>query len=324
LPFFAVSFAHGFCYRFAAGLLEAKMRWLAIVGYALGMALAPAVSAQQGPKELPSVEYDGKRPATLHYDELTVTIDGAPGADKDNRVPVIKGRWRDREIFSLKIEDAEAENPSAKARLIWLDRGARFPQIVITSFTFGAHCCTVTHIATMTAPDQWHLIEGPRLDGDEGYTFADLGHDGTEELISVDNAFLYAFASYAESYAPSRIARLAGTEIKDVSRDAKYRDFLRNRVRAMEADARKDPNLWHSNGFLGGWVAAKGLIGEVDEAWARVLKSYNRKSDWSMQECTTGADLEKCPKNKLRDLTFPQALRKLLAENGYPTPKNAK
>src|ERR1700756_5124133 len=84
LPFFAVSFAHGFCYRFAAGLLEAKMRWLAIVGYALGMALAPAVSAQQGPKELPSVEYDGKRPATLHYDELTVTIDGAPGADKDN------------------------------------------------------------------------------------------------------------------------------------------------------------------------------------------------------------------------------------------------
>ena len=176
----------------------------------------------------------------------------------------------------------------------------------------------------MTAPDTWHVVEAPTLDGDEGYTFADLGHDGAQELISIDNDFLYAFESYAGSYAPTRVARLVGTDITDVSDDPKYRDFLRGRVREMEAAARKDGKLWHSNGFLGGWVAAKSLVGEVDEAWSRMLKSYDRKSDWSMQECTTGAEIDKCPQDKLRDLTFPQALQKLMAQNSYPLPKNAR
>jgi serine protease Do len=296
------------------------MKWLAIIGLALGLTSAPAALAG----DLPSVKYEGKHPVTLRYRELTVTIDSAPGSDADNRVPVIKGRYGDREIFSLKIEDAEAREPLAAARVIWLDHAAAFPQVVLTAFTFGAHCCTVTKIATMTAPDTWHVIDGPQLDGDEGYTFADLGHDGTDELISYDNDFLYAFASYADSFVPTRVAKLAGTDITDVSSDPKYRDFLRGRVREMETQARKDPQLWHSNGFLGGWVAAKSLVGEVDEAWARMLKSFDKKSDWSMQECTTGAEIDKCPQGKLRDLTFPDALKKLMASGDYPLPKNAR
>jgi hypothetical protein len=296
------------------------MKWLAIIGCALGLAFAPAVFAQ----DLPSVDYDGKHPVTLNYRDLTVTIDSVRASDADNRVPVIKGRYGDREIFSLKIEDAEAAEPVAKARLIWLDRSAAFPQVVLTAYTFGAHCCTVTHIATMTAPDKWSVVEGMRLDGDEGYTFADLAHDGASELISYDNNFLYAFASYADSFAPSRVARLVGTELKDVTTDPKYRDFLRGKVREMEADAAKDGELWHSNGFLGAWVAAKSLVGEGDEAWSRMLTSYDRKSDWPLQECAINVALDKCPQDKLRNLTFPQALKKLMAQAGYPLPKNAK
>jgi len=293
------------------------MKWLAIIGCALGLAFAPAAFAQ----DLPSVDYDGKRPVTLHYRELTVTIDAVRASDADTRVPVIKGRYRGREIFALKIEDAEARNPIAKARVIWLDRAASFPQVVVTAFTFGAHCCTVTHIATMTAPEKWSVVEGGRLDGDDGYVFADLDHDGAQELISYDNSFLYAFASYADSFAPTRVARLVGTEIKDVTADPKYRDFLRGKVREMEAAAAKNDDLWQSNGFLGAWVAAKSLVGEVDDAWARMLKSYDRKSDWSMQECSTNVAIDKCPQDKLRDLAFPAALRNLMAGGDYPLPK---
>ncbi|HLH89795.1 MAG TPA: hypothetical protein VKX28_15190 [Xanthobacteraceae bacterium] len=296
------------------------MKWLAIIGIALGVALAPAAFAE----DLPSVKYEGKQPVTLRYRELTVTIDSAPGADAGSRVPVLEGRYGDREIFSIKVEDAEADAPVAAARVIWLDHGAAFPQVVLTAFTFGAHCCTVTKIATMTTPDTWHVVDGQQLDGDEGYTFADLAHDGTSELISYDNDFLYAFASYADSFAPTRVARLVGTDITDVSGDPKYRDFLRAKVRDMEADARKDPKLWHANGFLGAWVAAKSLVGEVDDAWVRMLKSYDRRSDWPLQECTTGAEIDKCPKGKLRDLTFPQALKKLMTQGSYPLPKNAR
>ena len=295
------------------------MKWLAIIGCVLGFAFgsAPAALAQ----DLPSVDYDGKRPVTLQYRELTVTIDSARDSDADNRVPVIKGRYRGREIFSLTIEDAEAADPTAKARVIWVDRGAAFPQVVITAFTFGAHCCTVTHIATMTAPGKWSVVEGARLDGDEGYVFADLDRDGAQELISYDNNFLYAFASYADSFAPTRVAKFVGTAIKDVTADAKYRDFLRGKVRAMEDEARRDGDLWHANGFLGAWVAAKSLVGEVDDAWRRMLTSYDRKSDWPQQECAINVAIDQCPKDKLRDLTFPQALHKLMAQNGYPLPK---
>ena len=295
------------------------MKWLAIISCALGLAFAPAAFAD----DLPSVDYDGKRPVTLQYRDLTVTIDGVRGSDADNRVPVITGRYRDREIFSLTIEDAEAKDPIAKARVIWLDRAAAFPQVVITAFTFGAHCCTLTHIATMTAPDKWRVVEGMRLDGDEGYAFADLDHDGAQELISYDNNFLYAFASYADSFAPTRIAKLVGPEIRDVTAEPKYRDFLRRKVREMEEEARKDGDLWHANGFLGAWVAAKSLVGEGDDAWRRMLTSYDRKSGWPQQECTIGVAIDKCPKDKLRDLIFPQALRKLMAEAGYPLPRSA-
>jgi hypothetical protein len=295
------------------------MRWLAVIGCALGLAFALPALAQ----DLPSVDYDGKHPVTLQYRELTVTIDGVRGSDTANRVPMITGLYRGHEIFSLKIEDAEAAEPIAKARVIWLDRSAAFPQVVITAFTFGAHCCTVTHIATMTATDKWSVVEGMRLDGDEGYGFADLDRDGAQELISYDNSFLYAFASYADSFAPTRVSRLVGTDIKDVTGDPKYRDFLRSKVRAMEEEVGKDGDLWHSNGFLGAWVAAKSLVAEVDDAWRRMLASYDRKSDWPQQECTIGGAIDKCPKDKLRDLTFPQALRKLMAENGYPLPKDS-
>ena len=93
---------------------------------------------------------------------------------------------------------------------------------------------------------------------------------------------------------------------------------------AVLADAKKDPNLWHSNGFLGGWVGAKSLVGEVNDAWKRMLASYDRKSDWSLEECTTGQPLDDCPKDKVRQQSFPEALKKLLESNDYPLPKGEK
>ena len=55
-----------------------------------------------------------------------------------------------------------------------------------------------------------------------------------------------------------------------------------------------------------------------------MLSSYDRKSDWSLEDCTTGEELDKCPKDKVRTLSFPQALNKLLVDNNYPTLKDAK
>jgi hypothetical protein len=302
-------------------------RSIVCCGIALASVAVQPASAKDAPRaterNLPTIKFDGKHAATLRYGDFSVTLDSEPGSDANSRIPVFTGRWRDQVVFSVRIEDAEAEEPRTEARVMRLDLKTPVPQVVMTAFTGGAHCCTVTRIATAQAPDQWRVLDAGQLDGD-GYRFVDVDNDGAMELISFDNAFLYAFDSYAASYAPTRIAKLDGSDINDVTDEPRYRAFLRSKVEEMEADARKDPKLWHSNGFLGGWVAAKSLVGQFDNAWRRMLSSYDRKSDWSLEECTTGEELDKCPKDKVRALSFPEALNKLLVDNNYPTPKDAK
>ena len=292
-------------------------------------AASPAVWAKDAPRpaderSLPKIKYDPKRTATLTYGELTVTIAGEPGEDdKNSRVPVFTGRIRDQVVFSIRIEEAEAREPVATAEVMRLDPATRLPQVVMTGFTFGAHCCTITRIATIVGSDEWRVLDTGELDG-EGYQFVDIDHDGAKELVSYDNSFLYAFGSYGDSYAPTRITRLAGSDLNDVTAEPKYRAFLRRRLQDMEADAKKNPDLWHSNGFLGGWVAAKSLVGEVDDAWKRMLASYDRDSDWPMEQCSNGLPLGGCPKDELRQQSFPEALMEALKGGDYPLPKSAK
>jgi hypothetical protein len=303
-------------------VLSSALACTAILPHAAGAKNAPQKPASS--PELPSVTYKGKQPVQLRYGEISVTLDTEPGSQPAMRVPTFKGIYQGRPIFTLRIEEAEDTEPQTGARVVRLDAKTAVPQIVMTAYTGGAHCCTVTKIAIAVSADKWEIIDGPLLDGDRGYLFYDADRDGTDELVSVDQNFLYGFACYACSSPPTRIAKLDGTKIVDVTFDPKYRNFLRRELADMEKEARKDPSQWHENGFLAGWVAAKSAVGEVDEAWRRMLASYDRKADWPLQECTTGEPVEKCPEDKLRDLTFPQALLKQLAVEGYPTPKSAR
>jgi hypothetical protein len=284
---------------------------------------AAAGTKRAAERGLPSIKYDPKRSATLQYGDLTVTITGEKGSDANTRIPVFTGRVRDRVVFTVRVEEAEFDEPSAKAEVMRLDLSTPVPQVVMTAFTFGAHCCTITYIATVLASGEWRVLDALQLDGD-GYRFVDIDNDGAKEMVSYDNSFLYAFASYADSNAPTRITKLSGSDLNDVTMEPKYRAFLRRELQQMEADAKKDPDLWHKNGFLGGWVAAKSLVGEADDAWKRMLASYDRDSDWPLEVCTTGQEPDQCPKDKMRQQTFPEALKKLLQSSDYPLPKTAR
>src|SRR5262249_56704932 len=112
---------------------------------------------------------EGMRSARRLCKLLGVALVGERGVEQNDPERVFKGGFRGRAIFSVKIEEAGAREPIAKARVVWLDRAAAFPQVVLTAFTFGAHCCTEIRIATMTAPNAWTIVEGGKLDGDEGY-----------------------------------------------------------------------------------------------------------------------------------------------------------
>ena len=65
----------------------------------------------------------------------------------------------------------------------------------------------MTKIANLDKEGDWHVIDGDTLDGD-GYSFEDILGKGYSYLVSNDNAFLYAFDSYAGSYPPIKIHQL--------------------------------------------------------------------------------------------------------------------
>jgi len=151
-------------------------------------------------------------------------------------------------------------------------------------------------------------------DGDGGYNL-EVNEDGAVELANIDNSFLYAFDCYACSFALVKIFQLEGTKLLNVTRAPALRRRLLQDLADIEYAAQMAPDLWHSNGYLAGWVAAKALVGQFEDAWQRMLANYKRDSGWLMTECANGAAT--CPPNLQRHLTFPGALRRHLLKNGY-------
>jgi hypothetical protein len=182
------------------------------------------------------LHFDGKHTATLPYEDLVITVDTKPSPDGTGRVPVATGQYLGQLVFSLQPDENGQDEPAADVRVMRIDPATRIPQVVLSYFWGGAHCCTVTKIATIDASARWHVMDAGALDSD-GYEFKDLDGDGGVELISVDNNFLYAFEAYAGSFAPTRITKLVGPKLKDVTRDAEYKTFLRQRLDEMEAAA---------------------------------------------------------------------------------------
>jgi hypothetical protein len=265
--------------------------------------------------------FEGGEATTLNYQSLLVTVEGdqRPAADPSGPIPVITGRYQGKVIFSLRIDDG---GRPTTVEVRHLNGTATLPQVVIMSYTGGAHCCTDTKILTADSSGSWHLVDGGTLDGDTPYRFIDLNKDGSSELVSVDNSFLYAFGCYACSYAPTRISKLAGLELRDVTREPIYQDFLRGELQAMEKFAQGNHD-WEANGYLAGWVAQAALVDGLDAAWRTMLASYDRKSDDGLIKCRLTAPMDNCPESEQVRVSFPESLAEHLVQNGYLTPEQA-
>jgi len=327
------------------------------IGFGFGLPNAaaqdrgPIGDATAAPKKLPRAilahaEFDGEHPVKLTYKNLTLTVTSEPDEDPEFRVPVVTGWFHGHEVFRIKIDPGRDE-PRTYVYVMNLDSRASFPQVVLTYYWGGAHCCMTTKIATIDGKKKWHVVDGDVLDG-EGYRFLDLDRNGEVELVSVDNSFLYAYGCYACSFAPTNIKKLAGLRLKDVTHEPKYRPFLRQELMEMEQDKDYDHA---SSGFLSGWVAQKALVGELDNAWRVMLRTWDRDAEWSTAwqvtqdtpldnadwwsawqmtsritglnperlpaRCTIAVSIDKCPRDKLRPLSFPEVLAPHLLEAGY-------
>jgi serine protease Do len=215
------------------------------------------------------------------------------------------------------------EEPKATAKLVWLDRSSPYPQVMFTSYWGGAHCCTLTGFANAQSKDQWRVTKLGALDGD-GLSIEDVLDKGTPVLVGYDNAFLYAFGSYAGSVAPMQVQEFRNGKLNDVTREARFAPLLRRQLASFEKDVDWSDPDFERNNYLAGWVGLKILLGEKDAAWAEMLKRYDRKSEMGLESCAVVMKDAACPDDKVIRKSYPDALRDLLTQAGYlPKPEGA-
>ena len=266
---------------------------------------------------LSTVKYDGETDATFQSGTLRILLSRTP-VDGDQRAPIATGYDGGRPAFAM-IAGAEQPNekPASQVDLIRLDRSSPQPQAVLSYFWQGAHCCTVTRIATAHTDGTWKVIDGEALDGDVGYRFEDLTGTGDIDIISTDQSFPYTFASYASSISPTRIHRLQGDRLVDVTHEPRYYEFLKQELAGIESDMKPENPAWHDNGFLAGWVASKMLVGQGADAWSKMLENFDHNSDFGPEQCSTPQPIEKCPNDQKSRIPFPIALKAFLVKGGY-------
>ena len=193
---------------------------------------------------------------------------------------------------------------------------AQRPYVLFESYTGGAHCCNAVQVVI---PEESRLavVDLGSWDGDRIGRPEDVDGDGRVDFLFVDNAFLYAFASYAESFAPPQILNIVDGEPVDVSARPGFRPLFEEAM----ADARRaciDPE-GYANGACAAYVAAAARVGRLDQAWTEMLQHYDRESEWGLdQGCRSALVDGECPEGAaIRFANYPDALRHFLIERGY-------
>jgi hypothetical protein len=213
--------------------------------------------------------------------------------------------------------DLQPEGPLATAQIVRLDAASPHPQVLLFNYTGGPHCC-VGIWAMTDHSGGWRVADLGSADGTYfGRDVAPMRAGPIYVLVGRDEGFDGTSFGHAN---PTRIRRLDGLALKDVTRDPQYRHFLRSKLSEMEANwpgandaARKE--------FLAAWVAEKALVGEFQRAWTRMLATYDQPC---VHDACCGFYDGGCGKTIQPHAAFPEALAVHLVETRYITAAEAK
>jgi len=230
--------------------------------------------------------------------------------------PLVVVRVDGREVGRL-IGAEKWGGPASVVQIAEMDPSNPYPEVLLSSFTGGAHCCNQIQVLTSDpSGQQWREVSLGPFDG--GVSPAeDPLHNGRYLIVDVDNRFLYRFDCYACSTAPARIWRLEGDQFVDASHRPEFQPLHRRNLQRM-AEWFKQKSSESPNGFLAGYVANKALVGELYDGWDRMNQRYDASSDWGLKECRGDFDDKgKCLGQEIVYRSFPEALRAFLVETGY-------
>ena len=272
---------------------------------------APTIEAGGGDNDAPT------KPQEISQGAVRVTLGyRQQRSDEDDEllsIPVVTVFAGGKEVASFEGEDVGFADPPVSVQIAEMDPGNAYPEVVVSFYTGGAHCCSDTNVLTANADgSSWSTIDIGEFDG--GPLLAtDLDGDGRYEFATRDNALLYAYACYACSEAPLQVIAIENGAVKNVTEDLRYRPAHASWLKQMIENIPEDD----INGFLAGYVGEKTVLGEGKQAWELMLEYYDRTSDWGLTACNVQLDDDgECPGKEIT-LSFPDALEHMLKENGY-------
>jgi len=207
---------------------------------------------------------------------------------------------------------------SSMVQIAEMDKSNPFPEVIFSSYTGGAHCCTIIKIIT-SSPDGliWRVVNAGRFDG--GTREVEAPDSGElYYLIRSDNRFLYKFSSYARSFPPMRVWQLNDLELKDISKDTRFHSLHRQTLGLMWKNIKIATESGEVNGLLAGYTATKALLGEAISGWELMLERYDRTRTDGLEVCKSGySDQGKCKEGLVKYYSFPEALRAFLIDTDY-------
>ncbi len=285
----------------------------------------------------PVILPEAKKPATLEReweDKITRTswqlsegpisilitlTKGGPPDGLLTMIPILSLSVEGKKMLRVEGSESFPDNPVFVVQIAELDPGNPYKEVVFSTFTGGAHCCSDTRILTSSKDGKtWKTIEMDSIDG-EPLEVRDLNGDGRFEFAFPDNSFLYTFGCYACSAAPLHVLQLQDGNLRDVSGQSQFRP---NQVKSLENLIEWAGDGMDMNGFLAGYVAQKILLGEGAQAWKLMLKYYDRKGDWGLDFCSVKEnDKGECPPGKNKTLSYPDALERFYKKTGYELKK---
>lgn len=231
-----------------------------------------------------------------------------------------------RQVIASLVRGDNGALTTLHLALYQLEPGGALPQLLLSGYTGGAHCCAVSALVGADGTGQWHVSELPSQDGDSVPGVVDINHDGGRQFVFSDQRFNYRFAPYVWSVMPLVIYEYAQGQIKTVTTQPAYRPFLTAYFRHdFASGAITSFAQGEVNGFLAAYVANSANLGQLQAGWNYMLRRYNRSMEqmdmtWcALDKSVWGQGVTACPAPYVHLVPYPQQLALFLLQSGYIT-----
>jgi hypothetical protein len=244
--------------------------WLGILSATIlpvSAATATTKTAQAGNVKA-ELSYQKANTEFTQFNDLRLKITRAGKTLLNQPLPDSEGNWP---LVALGTDWAK-ENAQATFQVRNLDANPE-PEVLIDLFTGGAHCCTYSLVYRYHPQTQTYSYD--RFEwGNGGYQLQDLDKNGIPEFKGRNDAFAYAFTSYAASGYPLQIWQY---------RQGKMVDVTRQYPKLIYADAyawwqifveQKNDGVEYGKGALAAYLADKYLLGQGQDGWQKVQQAY--------------------------------------------------